>query len=235
MSEPNESCGNVRRCSRDGVRRPSDRGTAETRYGENYGVCRRFGFRQTLLGGFGEKPQHARWRDRLCSSVRLGQSTETRGYNPAMVPSRALLLFACIGLLAAVASTSALGRVTPASETRAANAPSACAPSPLRFRGVEYHARSLTPQVKRGRRLGGGLSIDRACVDTVVCVAGQPCTPPPPPPAEFRPINVFRLVGVDPRVAVTREDAVRGWVWVASDRCRASDSAVSLRRCLRRS
>ena len=136
------------------------------------------------------------------------------------------------GLLATLTAGSALAVAGSGSEPTAGNAPASCVPPPLRFRGVEYHARPQPTKLKAGRRVGRGVSLDRACIDVVVCHVGQPCTPPPPPPVEFRPIDVFRLVGVNPRIAVVRKD-LRGWVWVATDRCRTADSPASLRRCLR--
>jgi hypothetical protein len=110
--------------------------------------------------------------------------------------------------------------------------PTRCVPRGIHFGNARYERERLDRSfVAVGRVLGVASDVG-GCVDTILCVIGQPCEPPPSnPPAQIR---VFRLKGISPRAAVSEGGSSRS-ILVARDRCMSAFSDRALLRCLRRS
>jgi hypothetical protein len=117
----------------------------------------------------------------------------------------------------------------------ASAAPNLCVPPGIHFGGARYNRELLVWSfVRVKRRLGDAQDVTGGCVDTVICVIGQPCSPPPAPPrSPAAPIRVHLIAGISPRVALSEGGSSRR-ILIAVDRCTTAISERALLRCLRR-
>lgn len=96
----------------------------------------------------------------------------------------------------------------------------------LVYRTVVYYGLEGSHLALRAGR-PAGTALEPECIDVPSCRPN--CEPP-----KRVEVRVRRIVGVRPRVAITRQD-VPNLIYVAADRCRGKTAPRALVRCLKRS
>jgi hypothetical protein len=136
-------------------------------------------------------------------------------------------------VLAAALMVSAAGGFAGNRVNGASAAPNLCVPPGIHFGGARYNRDLLVWSFVRVKgRLGDAQDLSGGCVDTSVCVIGQPCSPPSSS-TRRAPVRVHRLAGISPRAALSEGGSSRR-ILVAADRCTTAVSERELLRCLRR-
>jgi hypothetical protein len=138
-------------------------------------------------------------------------------------------------VLAAALMASAAGGFAGNRVNGASAAPNLCVPPGIHFGGARYNRELLVWSfVRVKRRIGDAQDVSGGCVDAVICVIGQPCSPPPAPPRSApAPIRVHLIAGISPRVALSEGGSSRR-ILIAVDRCTTAVTERALLRCLRR-